>query len=1197
MYFNRRLWTYTQGFRVQLAVAVLFGLLTAAAGVARLALLGVVLARVIEGDGIGEITPWIGAAAGAILLRSVLQYAKEMSAHRTAAAIQLNLRNRLYKRAIDLGPAYFTQERTGDSMLTMVDGVEQLETFFGQYLVQLFTAALAPIGIFFYLVFLDIPTALVALLFAILTLLLPALFHRWNSSSSVRRRAAYGDFGAEFLDSVQGLATLKAFGQGKAQGRMLAERAHEVFKTTMWVLATNAGSLGVTIAGIAIGTAAVLAISAMRFSAGDMSLAALLIVLMLGIEMFRPFREMSQLFHQGMNGLSASHGVFTLLDGKPQVEDSVREIGRQLEPTIEFRNVTFSYPDSSRTTLNDVSFQVRPGERVGIAGESGAGKTSIIKLLLRFYDPGRGSVLLGGSDIRDLSLVDLRSMIAVVSQDTYLFHGTVKDNLLFGNPDSAQEQIEDAARLANAHLFILSLPDGYDTVIGERGVRLSGGQRQRIAIARAILRDAPILILDEALSAVDAENENVIQQALDRLMEGRTTLVIAHRLSSLRNSDRTFVIDNGRFVESGPHAELMTAGGVYAALMAEQVEEARAASTTDIGISSNGVQPDLKQRPETETPVFGGTGHLETSDAILKAEGLGWISATRVLLALIAPWKFKLSLSFITGVLRFTTLIGIGVLSALVVARVTSGEPFGWLLTGLFILAPVSALLHWGENWVSHDVAFRLLSEMRIALYNKLERLAPAYMVRRRTGDLVSMATQDVETVEYFFAHIVAPAFVAVVVPAGVLITLVFLGWPLALALLPFLAIVAISPLVSRDRVDRLGSRSREQLGELNAHVVDTIQGMHEIAAFERGAERRQEFEDLAIDYVKIRVPFFRELTLQKVFLEAATGFGGLVVALVGAALVTGGSVESTLLPLASLLAMAAFLPVSEIANVGRLLADTLGSTRRIYAVQLEEIPVQDGPGVAVSESVITNEISFSGVTFSYDYSNRPALHGVSFDIKSGQTVALVGSSGAGKTTIAHLLMRFWDPDSGSVQIDGHDLRDYELDELRERIALVAQDTYLFNSSLRQNLLVAKPDATDEEVLRAVERAGLAKFVDSLPKGLETKVGERGAQFSGGQRQRVAIGRAFLKDASVLILDEATSYLDATTERQVRQALDRLSGDRTTLVIAHRLSTVRDADLIVVLDEGRVVEQGTHSELMTRRGTYATLVATQLQVT
>ena len=324
MYFNLRLWSFTRGARLRIAYAVLLGLLTAAAGVARLALLGVVLARVLSGDSLAGTLPWIAAAGFAVLARGALQYQKEMVAHTTAAIIQLKLREQVYARILELGPARLGQERSGDTMLSIVDGVEQLETFFGQYLPQLFVAALTPIGVFVFMALLDLPTAGVALGFAVFALLAPAAFHRWNRSSSMRRRKAYGEFGAEFLDSVQGLFTLKAFGQSRSRGEMLAAKAHAVFRSTMWVLASNAGSLGVTVAGIAIGAAAVLAVGADRVTTGAMSMEALLIILMLGIEVFRPLRELSQLFHQGMVGLSAAHGIFTVLDAEPLVVETPR---------------------------------------------------------------------------------------------------------------------------------------------------------------------------------------------------------------------------------------------------------------------------------------------------------------------------------------------------------------------------------------------------------------------------------------------------------------------------------------------------------------------------------------------------------------------------------------------------------------------------------------------------------------------------------------------------------------------------------------------------------------------------------------------------------------------------------------------------------------------------------------------------------
>ena len=1189
MYFSLRLWQYTEGVRLRIALAVFFGLAAAASGIARLALLGWLVGRVFDGRSIDSLIAPIIGIAGVTVLRVVLQFAKETVAVRTAAAVQRTLRRRLYDKALELGPAHFDQKRTGDVSATLVEGVEQLETYFGQYLPQFFTAALAPAGIFIFMAFLDLPTAGIYLGFALFALIIPSIFHRLNAASSERRRTAYGAFAADFLDSIQGLATLKAFGQSKARGDALAHRAHEVFRSTMMVLASNSATQAVTVGGIAIGAAVALAVGATRVNSGAMDFQVLLIILMLGLEVFRPLRELSLLFHQGLLGISAAQGVFNMMEAQPAVADVERERHALAgsRPSIQFDGVTFSYPSGRRPALQDVSFHMEPGDRVGIVGRSGSGKTTLMWLVQRMYEPQQGRILLCGHDLRELSFDQIRSQMAVVTQDTYLFHGTVADNLRFGRPSATPAELQEAARAANAHEFISRLPQGYDTAVGERALKLSGGERQRIAIARALLRDAPILVLDEALSSVDAENEATIQEALSRLMAGRTTLIMAHRLSSVIDCKQILVLEEGRLVESGAHAQLLAGGGAYAQLMADQAFDSEWIETPPPTSAADVVAADAQVAVRDEA------AELEPTDGILRAEGMGWAETVRELLSLVAPQRLKLAGSFLFGVSYFLGFLSIGVISALMVANVRNGDPIGALVAVLILIAVLSALFRWLESWISHDVAFRLLSEMRITLFRKLDGLAPGYLLRRRTGDLVAMATQDVETVEYFFAHTIANSFVAIVVPAGALITLLVFGWPLALGLLPFLVVAATSPLLTRVSIDTLGSDARTNLAALNAHAVDTLQGMREIVVFQRSSARKGEFDELAREYLPLRVAFNGQIAAQRALLELLMGLGGLTVLSIGAAMAASGDLAPTTVPLLTLLAMGSFLPITELAQIGRRLGDTLGATRRLAAVHAETVTVTDGPGV-VGSAEKPARAAFDGVEFRYEHASGPALRGVTFQMRPGATIALVGPSGAGKTTAAHLLLRFWDPSTGRIALDGSDLREYRLDEMRGRIALVAQDTYIFNASIRENLLVARPDATEKELGDAMEQGGLTEFVASLPERLDTPVGERGMQLSGGQRQRIAIGRALLKDSPVLVLDEATSHLDALNERLVRDGLSELMSDRTTLVIAHRLSTVRDADLIVVLSQGDVVEAGTHDELIGRGGLYARLAGAQM---
>jgi ATP-binding cassette subfamily C protein CydCD len=1172
MYFDRRLWGLMTGLHRRVFGAAALGLVAMAFGILRFVFLARVLALSLAGAPAGQIGRAALATAACMLVRAGLDHRRVVTAQATAGAVQAALRARLFDRIAELGPAWFGAERTGGVMLAVVDGVEQLQTFFGAYLPQLIVAVFAPVVIFAVLAWWDVPTASVLLVAALATLALPMLVHNADKRAARARSAAFKAFGEEFLDALQGLPTLKAFGRSAAFAERLAERARQLSGSTFWVLALGLLTRFFTDLGTALGAALAIVVGAWRVNHGEMTLEGLLIILMAGTEIFRPLRDLRGVLHQGMIGQSAADRINTLLDARSDAPAGGQPWVEGLQTGIAFENVAFAYPGRRTEAHAGLSFAVAAGETVGVVGPSGAGKSTILRLLLRQHDATAGVIRIGGHDVRTLDPAQVRGLISIVAQDTTLFDGTVAENLRLGRPDATDAEMEAAARAANAHAFITALPGGYASRIGERGATLSGGQRQRIAIARALLRDAPILMLDEALSAVDAENEAVIQQALDRLMVGRTTLILAHRLSSVIVADRILVLDGGRVVESGSHAELIAQPGAYRRLMGPQ-------------LGAGGERPVVIAATEVAA-AQDGLGKRALNE---EAAQVGWGATLRSFLRVIRPWRGKLALTVLCGVGRVAGFIGVSVLGALAVAAVAAGRPTFWLLVALVIAAPVAATLHWLESWLAHDMAYRLLAELRIALFAKLDRLAPAYLLRRRSGDLVALATQDVETVEYFYAHTVAPAVVALVIPATVLALLATIAWPLPVVLLPFLAWAGLAPVFARSKIDRLAARARGTLGLLGAHLTEIIQGLSELIAFGAVGRRRAVFLADTAAYQRDRSALLDDLSQQTALFEVATGWGGLAVALTGAVLAQHGWFAPGWLPLTVLVSVAAFLPVAEIGQAGRQLADTIASTRRLHIVEHEPEPITDGD-LRLPDTPL---VRFDGVRFAYPGRAALALDGVSFTVRPGSTVALVGASGAGKSTIANLLLRFWDPDSGTVSLGGVDLRRLRQDDLRRHIALVAQDTYLFNDTLEANIRLAGSAVTQADVQRAVELAALGPFVAGLPDGLATRVGERGVQLSGGQRQRVAIARAFLKDAPILILDEATSHLDTVSEQQIRTALNTLMADRTSIIIAHRLSTIQNADTILVMDAGRIVERGSHGELLAQGGTYARFVAHQ----
>ncbi|KAF5475803.1 hypothetical protein F2P56_007573 [Juglans regia] len=926
----------------------------------------------------------------------------------------------------------------------------------------------------------------------------------------------------------------------------------------------------------------------------------------------------------------AAAKIFRIIDHKPDI-DRNSESGLELESItglVELKNVDFSYPSRPEVRiLNNFSLNVPAGKTIALVGSSGSGKSTVVSLIERFYDPTSGQVLLDGHDIKTLKLRWLRQQIGLVSQEPALFATTIKENILLGRPDADQVEIEESARVANAHSFIIKLPEGFETQVGERGLQLSGGQKQRIAIARAMLKNPAILLLDEATSALDSESEKLVQEALDRFMIGRTTLVIAHRLSTIRKADLVAVLQQGAVSEIGTHDELISKGenGVYAKLIRMQemahetaLNNARKSSARPSSArnsvsspiiarnSSYGRSPYSRRLSDFSTSDF--SLSIDASHPNYRLEKLAFkeqASSFWRLAKMNSPeWVYALVGSIGSVICGSLSAFFAYVLSAVLSVYYNPNdaymsrqiEKYCYLLIGLSSAALLfNTLQHFFWDIVGENLTKRVREKMLAAVLknemawfdqeeNESARIAArlaldANNVRSAIGDRISVIVQNT-------------ALMLVACTAGFV-----LQWRLALVLIAVFPVVVAATVLQKMFMTGFSGDLEAAHAKATQLAGEAIANVRTVAAFNSEAKIVNLFSS------NLNAPLRRCFWKGQI---SGSGFGIAQFALYASYALglwyASWLVKHGISDFSKTIRVFMVLMVSAngAAETLTLAPDFIKGGRAMRSVfdlldRRTEIEPDDPDSTPVPDR-LRGEVEFKHVDFSYpSRPDVPIFRDLSLRARAGKTLALVGPSGCGKSSVIALIQRLYDPTSGRIMIDGKDIRKYNLKSLRRHIAMVPQEPCLFATTIYENIAYGHESATEAEIIEAATLANAHKFISALPDGYKTFVGERGVQLSGGQKQRIAIARAFVRKAELMLLDEATSALDAESERSVQEALERACSGKTTIVVAHRLSTIRNAHVIAVIDDGKVAEQGSHSHLLKNYpdGCYARMIQLQ----
>ncbi|MFE5791674.1 thiol reductant ABC exporter subunit CydD [Streptomyces sp. NPDC056503] len=1155
-----RLLRYARATRFFLVAVVVLGLAGAALVIAQAMLIAeIVVGAFQKGLSVADLTTPLLLLAGVAVARGLVSWLTELAAHRASAAVKSELRGLLLERATALGPGWLGGQRTGSLIALATRGVDALDDYFARYLPQLGLAVVVPLAVLARIVTEDWVSAAIIVVTLPLIPVFMILIGWYTQARMDRQWKLLSRLSGHFLDVVAGLPTLKVFGRAKAQAASIRAITADYRRATMRTLRIAflssfalelLSTLSVALVAVTIG---------MRLVHGTLDLYTGLVILVLAPEAYLPLRQVGAQFHAAAEGLAAAEEIFEVL------ETPVRSGGTRAVPAdtrLELDRVTVRHPGRAEPSLDSASLTVEPGETVALVGPSGAGKSTLLDVVLGFTEPeAGGAVRVGGVDLAELDLEAWRERIAWVPQRPCLFAGTIAENVRLARPEAGDEEVRAALRDAGADSFVDALPEGAGTVLGEDGAGLSAGQRQRLALARAFLADRPLLLLDEPTAALDGETEAGVVDAVRRLSAGRTVLLVVHRPALLAVADRVVTVASAAAPTDSAGAD-RPASTVPGSVVGAD----RPAST----VPASSVVPAAPPVPEAAEPV--------------PAPEHGVLARVR---SMAGELKGRMGLALLLGSLALGSAVGLMAVSGWLISRASEQPPVLHLMVAVTATRAFGigrAVFRYAERLVSHDAVLRMLAELRVSVYSRLERIAPAGLRRTRRGDLLARLVHDVDALQDYWLRWLLPAGAALVVGLG---SVGFTAW-----LLPEAgAVLAVGLLVAGVLVPPLGAtlarRAERRLaparGALASAVADPLRGCAELTV--AGALRDRLDRARAADRTLTGIA-----SRQSAAAALGAGLSALVCGLtvvaaagVGVQAVRDGRLDGVALAVVVLTPLAAFEAVTGLPLAVQYRRRVKHSAERVFEVLDAPVPVHE-PTVPAAPPAGPFPLELAGLSARYSGQERPALDGFALTLDAGRRVAVVGASGSGKTTLAQVLLRFLDTEAGTYRIGGVPARELDGDEVRRFVGLCAQDAHLFDSSLRENLRLARTGADDEELREALRRARLLDWVDGLPDGLDTLVGEHGSKLSGGQRQRLALARALLADFPVLVLDEPAEHLDLATADALTDDLLRATEGRTTVLITHRLRGLDAVDEVVVLDGGRTVQRGPYAELAAEDG-------------